>query len=83
MENLRVFRLDHLGIISGVIDDLGLVQAIDERLQKDKNGLEEISPGEAIKGMILNGLGFVSKPLSLTPKFFEHKPLYLTRQHEN
>src|SRR3990167_3738489 len=75
MENFRVFRLDHLGIISGVIDDLGLAQAIDERLQRDKNGLEEISPGEAIKGMILNGLGFVSKPLSLTPKFFEHKPL--------
>lgn len=77
MENLKVSRLDHLGIISGVIDDLGLVQAIDERLQKDRNGLEEISPGEAIKGMILNGLGFVSKPLSLTPRFFQNKPLEL------
>lgn len=77
MENLRVSRLDHLGIISGVIDDLGLVQAIDTRLRKDKNGLEEISPGEAIKGMILNGLGFVSKPLSLTPRFFQNKPLEL------
>ena len=40
MENLKVSRLDHLGIISGVIDDLGLVEAIDSRLQKDKNGLE-------------------------------------------
>jgi transposase len=77
MENLRVSRLDHLGIISGIIDDLGLVQAIDTRLQRDKNGLEEISPGEAIKGMILNGLGFVSKPLSLTPLFFQNKPLEL------
>lgn len=77
MESLRVSRLDHLGIVSGVIDDLGLVQKIDARLQKDKYGLEEISPGEAIKGMILNGLGFVSKPLSLTPRFFENKPLKL------
>jgi len=77
MENLQVSRLDHLGIISGVIDDLGLVESIDARLQKDKNGLEEISPGEAIKGMILNGLGFVSKPLSLTPRFFQNKPLEL------
>lgn len=77
MENLQVSRLDHLGIISGVIDNLGLVQAIDSRLQKDKNSLEEISPGEAIKGMILNGLGFVSKPLSLTPRFFQNKPLEL------
>ena len=77
MENLQVSRLDHLGIVSGVIDDLGLVQAIDRRLQRDRNGLEEISPGEAVKGMILNGLGFVSKPLSLTPRFFQNKPLEL------
>jgi transposase len=77
MEKLKVSRLDHLGIVSGVIDDLGLVEAIDGRLQRDKNGLEEISPGEAIKGMILNGLGFVSKPLSLTPRFFQNKPLEL------
>ena len=77
MENLQVSRLDHLGIVSGVIDDLGLVEAIDRRLQRDKNGLEEISPGEAVKGMILNGLGFVSKPLSLTPRFFQNKPLAL------
>ena len=34
MENLQVSRLDHLGIVSGVIDDLGLVKAIDRRLQK-------------------------------------------------
>jgi transposase len=77
MENLQVSRLDHLGIVSGVIDDLGLVEAIDRRLQRDKNGLEEITPGEAVKGMILNGLGFVSKPLSLTPRFFQNKPLEL------
>ena len=54
-----------------------MVEAIDRRLQRDKNGLEEISPGEAVKGMILNGLGFVSKPLSLTPRFFQNKPLEL------
>ena len=75
MESLEVSRLDHLGIVSGVIDDLGLVDAINARLKKDKNGLEAISPGEAVKGMILNGLGFVAKPLSLTPLFFLHKSL--------
>lgn len=75
MEGLRVSRLDHHGIVAGVIDDLELVAEINKRLQKAKNGLEEISPGEAIKGMILNGLGFVSKPLSLTPEFFKNKAL--------
>ncbi|MGK5095524.1 IS1634 family transposase, partial [Deltaproteobacteria bacterium TL4] len=35
----------------------------------------EISHGEAIAGMILNGLGFTDRPLSLSPQFFENKAL--------
>lgn len=38
---------------------------------------EKISSGEAIAGMIINGLGFSQKPLSLTPLFFEQCPLSL------
>jgi transposase len=38
---------------------------------------EEITPGEAVAGMILNGLGFANKPLTLTPQFFANKPLDL------
>jgi transposase len=34
-----------------------------------------ITPGEAIAGMIMNGLGFSDRPLSLTPQFFETKAL--------
>ena len=30
---------------------------------------------EAITGMILNGLGFSDRPMSLTPQFFQNKPL--------
>ena len=36
-----------------------------------------ITPGEAVAGMILNGLGFANRPLSLTPQFFASKPLDL------
>ena len=72
---MDIKRLDHLGIVAGVIKDLGLIEAIDERLQKDKNEQEHISPGEAIAGMIINGLGFSDKPLSLTPRFYETKAL--------
>ena len=32
MDDLKVERLDHLGIISGVIKDLGLIERIDERI---------------------------------------------------
>jgi len=75
MERVRVERLDHLGLIASVINDLGLVRRIDARLPPDAQ--EAITPGEAIKGMILNGLGFANRPLSLTPQFFDNKPLDL------
>ena len=48
---------------------------IDARLVPDEQ--EEITPGEAVAGMILNGLGFANRPLSLTPQFFTNKPLDL------
>lgn len=73
MDDLQVKRLDHLGIISGIIKELGLVEMIDARIDPDAN--EEISTGEAIAGMLLNGLGFTQRPLSLTPQFFINKPL--------
>jgi transposase len=75
METVRVERLDHLGLIASVINDLGLVSLIDARLKPDDQ--EAITPGEAVKGMILNGLGFANRPLSLTPQFFAGKPLDL------
>ena len=75
MEAVRVERLDHLGLITSVINDLRLVSMIDARLKPDDQ--EAITPGEAVKGMILNGLGFANRPLSLTPQFFAGKPLDL------
>lgn len=72
---MDIKRLDHLGIVAGVIKDLGLVEAIDKRLQRDTQNQENITPGEAIAGMIINGLGFSDRPLSLTPQFFETKAL--------
>jgi len=73
MDDVQVKRLDHLGVISGVIKDLGLIEMIDARIAPDAD--EVISTGEAVAGMILNGLGFTQRPLSLTPQFFENKPL--------
>src|SRR6516225_10903979 len=75
MEQMRVERLDHLGLIASVIKDLGLIDMIDRRLVPDEQ--ERITPGEAVAGMILNGLGFANRPLSLTPQFFTNKPLDL------
>ncbi len=75
MDVVKVERMDHLGIIAGVIQDLGIMEMIDSRIAPNEQ--EEISTGEAIAGMILNGLGFSNRPISLTPQFFENKPMAL------
>jgi transposase len=75
MEQVRVERLDHLGLLASVIKDLGLIDMIDKRLVPDEQ--EVITPGEAVAAMILHGLGFANRPLSLTPQFFANKPLDL------
>src|SRR5881409_881711 len=75
MALVTVERLDHLGLIAEIIKDLGLIGMIDARLVPDEQ--EVLTPGEAVAGMILNGLGFSNRPLSLTPQFFANKPLDL------
>jgi len=45
MESLSVERLDHLGILSEVIKDLGLIRLIDARLVPDE--LEENHTGRS------------------------------------
>jgi transposase len=75
MDSVSVERLDHLGVVASVIKDLGLIEMIDARMLPHNQ--EEITTGEAIAGMIVNGLGFANRPLSLTPQFFANKPLDL------
>jgi transposase len=73
MKSLRVERLDHLGLLASVMKDLRLIELIDARLLPDEQ--EEMTPGEARAGMILNGFGFTNRPVSLTPPFFANTPL--------
>ncbi len=75
MESVSVERLDHLGVVASMIKDVGIIEMIDARLPRHNQ--EEITVGEAVAGMILNGLGFSNRPLSLTPQFFVNKPLDL------
>lgn len=67
----RVQDIDHSGIVAGVIDEMGLVEQINHRL--GEHPLQVVSPGQAVKAMILNGLGFVSAPLYLFEQFFVGK----------
>ena len=72
-EPRRLKRLDHLGIIAGTIDDLGIVEKIDSFVPPVPQRI--VSVGNAVKAMILNALGFVSRPLYLHSQFFDGKPV--------
>ncbi len=71
LREIEIKNINHLGIIAGIIDELEIVKLINKEL-----GIEEqeiVNSGEIVKAIILNGLGFVSQPLYLFPKFFEDK----------
>jgi transposase len=71
MAKVHVERLDHLGVIASVIKDIGVIDMMNARLVPDQQAV--LTPGEAVAGMILNGLGFAKRPLLLTPQFFASK----------
>src|SRR5438034_4242110 len=66
--------LDHLGIVAGVCDQIGLVEEIDQAVESTGR---IVTVGYAVKAMVLNGLGFVSRPLYLTPEIYANKPVDL------
>lgn len=68
---IQVANLDHLGLVAGMIDGIGIVEKINDLVGTQPG--EKVSPGQAVKAMILNGLGLVSAPLYLFSKFFEGK----------
>ena len=68
-KDIKIQNIDHLGIVAGIVDSIGLVEIINNLLGSERG--EKVSAGHVVKAMILNGLGFVSQPLYLFPKFFE------------
>ena len=73
MQKLNLKRLDQHAIVAAVIDDLTMVQIVDGLVSLDFQ--EKVSTGMALKAMILNGLGFSNRPLTLPPQFFANRPL--------
>ena len=66
--DVQVRDIDHLGIVAGIVDQIGIVEEIDRHIEKHPQQL--ISTGQVVKAMILNGLGFLSAPLYLFKEFF-------------
>ena len=51
-QEIEIQNLDHLGIVAGMIDAIGLVETINELIPSEKG--EKVSAGQTVKAMILN-----------------------------
>jgi transposase len=72
MAGMRVERLDHLGIVAGVCQEIGLAAYLDALAGSSQ---QQVSVGTATVAMILNGLGFSNRRLYLVSQFFATKPV--------
>ncbi len=72
-ETHRSETLEHLGLVAGMFDELGIGDLVDEVVPQDLSQ-RKVSVGQALKAMVLNGLGFANRRLYLVPEFFRNKP---------
>ncbi len=66
--------LEHLGLVAGMYDELGIGKTIDKHIKQDDNQ-RNYSVGTAVKALVLNGLGFVNRSMYLVKEFFAGKPV--------
>jgi transposase len=72
----RLYRtaiLDHLGLVAGMYDELGIGDVLDRTTQPTPETWC-VTVGHAVNAMVRNGLGFVHQQRSLVPMFFQNTP---------
>jgi transposase len=67
-------RIDHLGIVTGISREIGLVETIDDKVGQTGR---KVSCGEGVLAMVQNALGFSSRALYLMPDYLRNKPVDL------
>ena len=76
MPDHRVYHsqvLDHLGLVAGMFDALGMGDVSAQATHQHPD-MRDLTAGEAVKAMGLNGLGLINQALSLVPRFCQHQP---------
>jgi len=67
--------IDHSGLVAATIQDIDLIKKIDVLIPINKNKGANLTIGQRVAGMIINGLGFVDTRLYMYANFLEDKPL--------
>jgi hypothetical protein len=69
----RRHTVEHLGLVAGLCDELGMGDVM-EQATPHNPAMRDLTVGEAVKAMVLNGLGCINQPRDLVPRFFQHTP---------
>ncbi|MFK5983903.1 MAG: IS1634 family transposase, partial [Pseudomonadota bacterium] len=73
MSSYEIKHLNHLGLVAGFCNEMGLIDYINEQFPNQVTD-KSMSYGHCLQAMILNGLGFTSQTLYLQRDFFKDKP---------
>ena len=68
-EQYKSETIEHLGLVSNMVEELGIVKVIDQAITQDFSQ-RKVSIGQAIKALIVCGLGFTNHRLYLAGQFF-------------
>ena len=63
-QSYRTQVLEHLGLVAGMFEELGIAEVIDHATQQDP-AMRIVTAGHAVKAMVLHGLGFLNQQLYL------------------
>ena len=74
MDTYKQKVIQHLGIIAGMCNEIGLIQSIDEAIEKPKR---KVTVGQAVQSIILNALGFSGRAMYLHPDYYRKRPVDL------
>jgi transposase len=69
----RTQIFDHLGLVAGMFEELGIGDVLDHATHQHPE-MRDLTVGEAVKAMVLNGLGCINQPLYLVSRVFQNKP---------
>jgi transposase len=72
-QTYRSQSFDHLGLVAGMVDERGMGDVIDNATQHNP-AMRDLTVGEAVKAMVLNGLGLINQALDRVPRCLQHQP---------
>lgn len=74
MDRYKQKVIQHLGIVAGICNEIELIKAIDEEIEKPKR---KVTIGQAVQSIILNALGFSGRAMYLHPDYYRKRPVDL------